>query len=342
MEPLISVIIPIYNMEQYLARCLDSILANSYQNLEILCIDDGSTDRSLEILHDYERRDSRILVIAKENGGVSSARNAGLDRMTGEFVTFIDPDDLVHPQFFSMLRSAIEHSGAGYAICDYQPVEDQDFPLRFEQLSFRVEDLTPLKRPQVFMNHRLRSFIWGRLLSSKLVGKLRFREELSYSEDSVFFAEFAKHNASCDAVLVPHKLYDYYQREGSLVKLAKLPQREAVARFFVEKALASPENEEVYLDQAVKRCLSTWYLSAHILPDREIAKNCLQWLRPCMKQLRASSLYSTKQKVLYSVFGWFPQSYWLYRSITEPDMWAWEKVERRKRREAKKASGIQP
>ena len=85
-EPLISVVIPVYNMEQYLARCLDSVLNNTYRNLEVLCVDDGSRDRSLEILREYEKRDSRIIVIAKENGGVSSARNAGLDRMTGELV----------------------------------------------------------------------------------------------------------------------------------------------------------------------------------------------------------------------------------------------------------------
>ena len=78
MSPLISVILPIYNMESYLPRCLDSILGNTYQNLEILCVDDGSKDRSLEILRQYAEKDSRIVVITKESSGVSSTRNAGL------------------------------------------------------------------------------------------------------------------------------------------------------------------------------------------------------------------------------------------------------------------------
>lgn len=89
-EPLISVIIPVYNVELYLARCLDSVLNNAYRNLEILCIDDGSSDRSAEILRAYAEKDSRIVPIFKKNGGVSSARNAGLDRLASEYGTFID------------------------------------------------------------------------------------------------------------------------------------------------------------------------------------------------------------------------------------------------------------
>ena len=110
-EPLISVIIPIYNMEFYLERCVDSVLNNTYQNLEVICVDDGSTDHSMEILRRYEAADPRIVVIAKENGGVSSARNAGLDRMTGEYVTFIDSDDFVHPQYVELLYRAVQDTG---------------------------------------------------------------------------------------------------------------------------------------------------------------------------------------------------------------------------------------
>ena len=137
-EPLISVIIPIYNMEKYLGRCLDSILINTYRNLEVICVDDGSKDSSLAILREYAARDSRIIVIAKENGGVSSARNAGLDRMTGECVSFIDPDDLVHPQYFELLLSALEAASAELSICDSRAVEDKDFPLHSEPLSCRA------------------------------------------------------------------------------------------------------------------------------------------------------------------------------------------------------------
>ena len=106
-QSLISVIIPIYNMEQYLERCLDSVLNNTYRNLEIICVDDGSTDSSLEILRRWEEKDPRIVVITKENGGVSSARNAGLDRMAGDYVSFVVSDEFVHPQYFEALLFAV-------------------------------------------------------------------------------------------------------------------------------------------------------------------------------------------------------------------------------------------
>ena len=95
MEKLVSVIIPAYNIERYISRCLDSIMAQTYNNLEIIVIDDGSKDQTAEILDDYQKRDSRIIVVHKENGGVSSARNNGLDIATGDYISFVDGDDLI-------------------------------------------------------------------------------------------------------------------------------------------------------------------------------------------------------------------------------------------------------
>ncbi len=96
----ISVIIPVYNVEQYLRKCLDSVINQTYTNLEIICICDGSPDNSLEILREYEQKDSRIIVIDQENGGVSLARNRGLDIATGEYIAFVDPDDYLMPECY--------------------------------------------------------------------------------------------------------------------------------------------------------------------------------------------------------------------------------------------------
>ncbi len=164
MEPLISVILPIYNMESYLARSLDSILGNSYQNLEILCVDDGSTDASLDILRGYAEKDSRIVVITKENGGVSSARNAGLDRMTGEFVTFIDPDDFVHPQYFEfLLRTVRVNSAVNIAICGFQIIGDTNPAVSMDPVVFNDSELVFADCEQIFKSRALRSFCCGRL-----------------------------------------------------------------------------------------------------------------------------------------------------------------------------------
>ena len=94
-EKLVSVIIPAYNIEDYIGRCLDSVLSQTYKNLEIIVIDDGSSDRTGEILDDYEKKNHRMKVIHKENGGVSSARNIGIDRANGDYIGFVDGDDRV-------------------------------------------------------------------------------------------------------------------------------------------------------------------------------------------------------------------------------------------------------
>ncbi len=92
---MISVIVPVYNVEKYLSKCLDSIINQTYQNLEIICVDDGSTDSSPMILEEYAKKDSRIKIITRQNGGLSAARNTGVKNATGEFVSFVDSDDWI-------------------------------------------------------------------------------------------------------------------------------------------------------------------------------------------------------------------------------------------------------
>ena len=96
--PKVSVIIPVYNVEQYLNRCIDSVLNQTYKDFEIILVDDGSTDKSGEICDVYAEKDSRITVIHKENGGLSDARNFGIDAARGDFLTFLDSDDYFHPE----------------------------------------------------------------------------------------------------------------------------------------------------------------------------------------------------------------------------------------------------
>ena len=116
-NPKISVIIPVYNVEPYLRRCLDSVIGQTYANLEILLVDDGSTDGSSVVCDEYREMDSRMLVIHKENGGVSSARNAGLETATGEWISFVDADDCIEPDLYEYLYGLAEKYGADVAQC---------------------------------------------------------------------------------------------------------------------------------------------------------------------------------------------------------------------------------
>ncbi|MBQ2932571.1 MAG: glycosyltransferase family 2 protein [Clostridia bacterium] len=117
METLISVIVPVYNVEKYLEKCIDSILAQTYKNLEIILVDDGSTDNSGKICDEYEKKDARIKVVHKENGGQGSARNLGLDICKGQFVSFVDSDDRIKPDMLERMLSALQKNSADIAIC---------------------------------------------------------------------------------------------------------------------------------------------------------------------------------------------------------------------------------
>lgn len=125
-SPLISVIVPCYKVERYLPRCIDSLLRQTYKNLEVILVDDGSPDRSGEICDTYAKKDSRILVIHKANGGLSDARNVGIDRAKGEWITFVDSDDFVSDDYVDILFHLVAQYGCECSVCPFLPFKEGD------------------------------------------------------------------------------------------------------------------------------------------------------------------------------------------------------------------------
>lgn len=334
-EPLISVIIPIYNMELYLERCMDSVLNNTYHNLEVICVDDGSKDGSLEILRRYAAADSRIVVIAKENGGVSSARNAGLDRMTGEYVCFIDPDDYVHPQYVELLYRSLSGTEARISICGYQTVDASTIDGIQESYSLDPGSVSVLSIVQIFKTQNLRAYCWGKLFLSELVSNRRFREDLRLAEDTAFVAEVCERAAINEAAVLSYPLYFYFQRDDSAVKVAKTSDLLQFGQVWTQ-TLLSCNRDDIYLDKALKWYLSVRYLSSHIYPDRDAVRECNRQLMTIQRYLPKTIIYGKKEKAAFLVFIRFPLIYWLHRVISDPSMWQWEMMERWKRREVKR------
>lgn len=202
---LISVIIPVYNVEQYVQRCLDSIYRNTYKNLEIICVNDGSTDGSLEILK--AQTDERVVVIDKTNGGVSSARNAGMKAATGEYIAFVDPDDWVHSRYFEYLMRAID--GCDIACCSFQKICEQ-----------KDEEIINYHFPQVYTEEEaerirdVRDKVWGRIYTRVILENMWFRNEIEICEDKVFNLEVFI--SSCRVAVVPLKLYFYFMRQSCI------------------------------------------------------------------------------------------------------------------------------
>lgn len=179
----ISVIVPIYNVEQYLPRCIDSILAQTYANFELLLINDGSIDNSGKICDEYAVKDSRVKVFHKENGGVSSARNLGLDNATGYWVSFIDADDYISNDFFKIPS---EFNGAdviqkSHSIVNEDGSEVLNNEVKRERILNKFDTIA-----RYYVNHR-RNELWNKIISRRIIDNRRFDVEVAIGEDLLFF-----------------------------------------------------------------------------------------------------------------------------------------------------------
>ena len=193
---LISIIIPVYNAEKYLRQCLDSIINQTYTNFEVLLVNDGSTDSSGMICQEYVENDSRFRYFEKENGGASSARNLGLERSGGAYITFIDSDDWVEPNYLDVLYTALKENDTDVAISTYKRfAQDGVFYLRsysreddeFLNIGTRSRDSFLEILPRLGeLDHSFYS-ISSKLIKREIIGNLLFDEQVSYAEDLNFF-----------------------------------------------------------------------------------------------------------------------------------------------------------
>ena len=184
-NPLISIIIPVYNVEKYIKRCLDSIVIQSYTNFEIILVNDGSTDNSLLICDDYCKMDSRIKIISIPNGGVSNARNIGIDTCIGELITFIDADDWVACDYLEALYSALINNQADISCCGYE-IRDE-----IKKLGEKKLDLLTLNKEKALdcYSNSYITCVYGKLYRKKIIAELRFDTNIYYSEDALFYTE---------------------------------------------------------------------------------------------------------------------------------------------------------
>lgn len=208
-QPKISVIVPVYKTEGLLDRCVESIVGQTYKNLEIILVDDGSPDNCPAMCDGWAEKDSRIRVIHKENGGVSSARNAALDIATGDYIGFVDSDDWIEPEMYLSLIQKISESGKNIALCSYYAVE-----ISGERYECRcVVDKEVLDKDDYFRFIVLGGdggYIWNRLYDADILKEVRFDEDIWYSEDLLF--NFKTAQKSNGAAVLDKAEYNYVQK----------------------------------------------------------------------------------------------------------------------------------
>ncbi len=208
---MISVIIPVYKAEAYLAYCLESVLGNTYRDLEVICVNDGSPDGSLAILKSFAARDNRVRIISQANAGVATARNTGIDAATGDWLAFIDADDAVHYRYFERLLEAWEQDGyrADAVVCHSLWHEEGELPdFREEWQANNVSFPVPWTR--IRTNMLAWAFMCGKIYRREFIGQHRLSPELSFSEDTYF--NLAVLSSKEDLRLVAASEARYYYR----------------------------------------------------------------------------------------------------------------------------------
>lgn len=231
--PIISVIIPVYNVEKYLCQCLDSVINQTYKNLEIILVDDGSTDDSGKICNEYAKRDRRIIVVHKNNGGLSDARNAGIDICKGEYVSFVDSDDWLDLDMYEIFISKIIEHNADIVSCGYV--------LEFANKKFNcnlaniIIDGNDKVLQNLFYNKNFPNAVWGKVYNKNIFEKLRFPIGKIY-EDMLIKYDILK--KSQKVVILKSTFYHYRQRSNSImndINIEKIKEKIAVCEIIIKK-----------------------------------------------------------------------------------------------------------
>lgn len=263
--PEISIIVPVYNVESYLHQCIDSILAQTFSDFELILVDDGSTDQSGKICDEYAKEDGRIKVIHKKNGGLSDARNAALEGAAGKYIGFVDSDDYVDPKMYETMYEAVKHTSTDIVCCamDYfydgsSRMEgkwpDISEAILYERRDF-IENFYPLTKEII------RASACNKLYTRRIFDQIRFPVGKKYEDSYVRLDILDKANK---VLILPDALYFYRQRNGSIMTTVSEGNLDEVAfvyryyLFFREKALS--EQSRFALLHLLQVCLKNDFL----------------------------------------------------------------------------------
>ncbi len=297
-SPKISVIIPIYDVEKYLPACLNSVLAQTFTDFEAICVNDGSPDNAAAILKEYAARDSRIKVVTQPNGGLSAARNAGLEQAQGDYVYFLDSDDYIHPQILEILYREISGGEFDFAACRFQNVKDAavSFPEYQSYGTILVKE--PLA--ELFQKKkRLSINVWSKLYLRKTLGDLRFIPGLIY-EDLPFTCAYMERSRSGKIVDLP--LYYYLQREGSLSGKQEIKLKNCESYIFILRSLHKKFHGGP-LEAGMRRCFFRSILKT--LLKRKKCRPAKDYLQKELRKLLAENIISWNDLPLrYKVKLW--------------------------------------
>lgn len=213
----VSVIVPIYKVEKYIHRCIESILNQTYTNLEVILVNDGSPDNCGDIIDNYEKKDTRVKIIHKQNGGLSDARNAGMKIASGDFVVFVDSDDWIENNMIESMVQAMKHYEADivqsafyYAYEDKRLIDNRYYSTKDEPVILDNKSLMY----ELVINEKVKNFAWGKLYKTNLIKNIPFKKGVLFED--VFWAHRVMHSVNT-YVIMHDPLYNYFQRDDGIV-----------------------------------------------------------------------------------------------------------------------------
>jgi len=315
-NPLISVIVPIYQVERYLDTCVGSIVNQTYHNMEIILVDDGSPDACPRLCDAWAAKDPRIKVVHKTNGGLSSARNAAIELMTGDYVSFVDSDDFILPNMLkTQLKDITEHlssiavcgstimSENGKKVLGYHPVPERDY-----QPDQAVEEL-------LYGTNNIPNTAWGKLYDASLfrgINPLRFPDGLN-SED-YYFNAIAYHRSK-SVYVNPQRLYYYRRRSGSITTNGEIGphtfDKIAIAKLTNDQLKSENyRNPNALAFHLMNRTFDTLYRLCELGASSELIYRYAKELRDTAGGVYPDPKISTQRKIKIWCFGHFPKGYY--------------------------------
>ena len=307
----VSVVVPIYNVETYLARCIDSILKQTYSNLEIILVDDGATDSSGKIVDQYAGLDNRIIPIHKINGGLSDARNAGIDVATGKYICFVDSDDLIHPQYVETLLELCVNNGCDIAQCRFESSSMETFSENSGTGEVTIYDSMGILNA-IYSEKNVETIVaWNKLYKRELFEQIRYPKGRIHEDEATSYKVFYK---AQKVARIDKILYLYYQNTESITKKTYSLKRldillalEERMQFFQENGLDQLYAKDSY-KYLCKILIQIYLVSKMESPDKTVLK---ELKKKYWTKLGNSGKFdwSIKRRTALLFFGVFPKLY---------------------------------
>ena len=315
----ISVIVTIYNVEPFIRKCIDSVLTQTHTNLELILVNDGSPDNSLAICQEYAKKDKRVVIVDKKNGGQASARNAGIDVATGDYVGFIDGDDWIEPNMYEVLTEKAISTDSDIVQCEWYIVEmtGEKAPEVNEEFEYSFTNLEALKELTVGTGKRLNTSVCCKLFKRSVIGDIRFPILRAVEDDDFVYHTVA---ASKKVTIFSTPLYDYLNRGNSISHqsfhvryMALLPVQEHICELLKDRL------PDYYNIAHRALCSKQFYIMFQLNKHKKEIDNAEQLFDGVYKQLMASYDDYLKNPVIRI------NRYMLYCAKYTPK-WFWLKV----------------